>query len=63
MMIKFLAHGTGKAGNAAAYVLASHDHNGDERPGVAVLRGDPQQLQVHVVRRYVPGTDQFVERR
>ncbi len=44
MMIKFLAHGTGKAGNAAAYVLASHDHNGDERPGVAVLRGDPQQF-------------------
>ena len=44
MMIKFLAHGTGKAGNAAAYVLASHDHNGDERPGIAVLRGDPQQF-------------------
>ncbi len=44
MLIKFLAHGTGKAGSAVAYVLGSHDHNGQERAGVAVLRGDPQQF-------------------
>ena len=31
MLIKFLAHGTGKAGSAVAYVLGSHDHNGQER--------------------------------
>ncbi|MFB3306789.1 hypothetical protein, partial [Pseudomonas sp. AMR01] len=44
MMIKFLAHGTGKAGSAAAYVLDKHDHKGEERAGVEVLRGDPQQF-------------------
>ena len=44
MMIKFLAHGTGKAGSAAAYVLDTHDHRGEERAGVEVLRGDPQQF-------------------
>jgi hypothetical protein len=44
MMIKFLAHGTGKASSAASYLLDSHDHKGEERAGVAVLRGDPQQF-------------------
>ena len=44
MMIKFLAHGTGKASSAATYLLDSHDHKGEERAGVAVLRGDPQQF-------------------
>ena len=44
MMIKFLAHGTGKAGSAASYVLDKHDHKGEERAGVEVLRGDPQQF-------------------
>lgn len=28
MMIKFLAHGTGKASSAATYLLDSHDHKG-----------------------------------
>ena len=36
MMIKFLAHGTGKASSAATYLLDSHDHKGEERAGVAV---------------------------
>lgn len=44
MMIKFLAHGTGKGSSAATYLLDSHDHKGEERAGVAVLRGDPQQF-------------------
>ena len=40
MMIKFLAHGTGKAGAAAAYVLDKHDHKGEERAGVAGFERD-----------------------
>jgi hypothetical protein len=42
MHIKFLAHGRGSASKAAAYVLDSHDHQGIQRAGVEVLRGDPQ---------------------
>jgi hypothetical protein len=45
MMIKFLAHGTGKGSSAATYLLDSHDHKGEERAGVAVLRGDPAAVR------------------
>ncbi len=41
MHIKFLSHGTGSGGRAAAYLMGTHDHKGEERAGVEVLRGDP----------------------
>ena len=44
MHIKFLKHGTGSARKAAAYVLAEKDHQGIERAGVEVLRGDPRTV-------------------
>ncbi|MFX5096101.1 mobilization protein [Acinetobacter baumannii] len=40
MHIKFLAHGTGSAAKASAYVLDKLDHLGNVRAGVEVLRGD-----------------------
>lgn len=40
MMVKFLAHGKGSATNAAAYLLAAHDHMGVVRAGVKTLRGN-----------------------
>ena len=42
MHIKFLAHGTGSGGKAGAYLMGTHDHKGELRAGVEVLRGDPQ---------------------
>jgi len=42
MMIKWLRHGTGLASEAVRYVLDDHDHKGNPRPRVEVLRGDPQ---------------------
>lgn len=44
MHIKFLKHGQGDARKATAYVLAERDHQGIERAGVEVLRGDPHQV-------------------
>ena len=41
MHIKFLAHGTGSAARASAYLMGPLDHTGAERAGVTVLRGDP----------------------
>ena len=41
MHIKFLAHGTGSGARASAYLMGPHDHTGEPRAGVAVLRGDP----------------------
>ncbi|MFL9598639.1 mobilization protein, partial [Aeromonas veronii] len=35
------AHGTGSAARASAYRMGPHDHTGEPRAGVAVLRGDP----------------------
>ena len=43
MLIRF-HRGKASAGAAAAYLLGSHDHAGVERPGVEVLRGDPDQV-------------------
>ena len=42
MLVKCLAHGEGSASKAGKYVMSSHDHQGIERAGVDVLRGDPQ---------------------
>ncbi len=44
MYIKFLNHGTGSAGKAAAYVEDKKDHQNLERAGIEVLQGDPQQF-------------------
>lgn len=41
MHIKFLAHGTGSGARASAYLMGPHDHTGEPRAGVTVLRGDP----------------------
>ncbi|MFQ2621140.1 mobilization protein, partial [Aeromonas caviae] len=41
MLIKFLSHGTGSGARASAYLMGSHDHTGEPRAGVTVLRGDP----------------------
>lgn len=38
--IKFLAHGRGSAAHASAYLLDTHDHLGNVRAGIEVLRGD-----------------------
>ena len=40
-MIKFLNYGVGSGIQAANYMLARHDANGDERKEVQVLRGSP----------------------
>lgn len=40
MHIKFLAHGTGSAARASAYLMGPLDHTGAERASVTVLR-DP----------------------
>ncbi|WP_374254251.1 relaxase/mobilization nuclease domain-containing protein [Acinetobacter brisouii] len=40
MHIKFLQYGRGSAAHAAAYVLDTLDHQGIERAGIDVLRGD-----------------------
>jgi hypothetical protein len=60
MLIKFIKRGTGDAKKAAAYVLADTDHAGLDRAGVAVLRGDPDQVarvanSLSFVHRYSSG--------
>ena len=44
MLVKFLARGTGSAGDAADYLLGERDAAGKPREGVEVLRGDPHQV-------------------
>ena len=44
MHVKFLAHGTGSARNAANYLLGERDAAGKPREGVEVLRGDPNDV-------------------
>lgn len=44
MHIKFLDVGTGEAKSAERYLLQSHDHKGEVRPEVRVLRGNPSQV-------------------
>ena len=44
MHLKFLAHGTGSARNAANYLLGERDATGKPREGVEVLRGDPNEV-------------------
>ncbi len=44
MHVKFLAHGTGSARNAANYLLGERDAAGKPREGVEVLRGDPNEV-------------------
>lgn len=44
MHIKWLKHGKGDARKATAYVLAERYHQGIERAGVEVLRGNPEQV-------------------
>ncbi len=41
MHVRFLARGTGSAGDAADYLLGERDATGKPREGVDVLRGDP----------------------
>jgi hypothetical protein len=60
MHLKFLAHGTGDPKKAVRYLLGTHDHNGRERAGVCVLRGNPQIVglvaaSLNTVHRYTSG--------
>lgn len=60
MHVKWLKHGAGDARKATGYVLAERDHQGIERAGVAVLRGDPEQVatvanSLDFARRYSSG--------
>jgi len=60
MHIKWLKHGRGDARKATAYVLAERDHQGIERAGVEVLRGNPEQVaevanSLDFSRRYSSG--------
>ncbi|WP_081785906.1 relaxase/mobilization nuclease domain-containing protein [Halomonas sp. BC04] len=41
MHLKFLRHGQGSTAGAVRYLLQEHDHNGERRAEVTVLRGDP----------------------
>lgn len=60
MHIKFMAHGTGSGSGAAAYLTQEKDHKGEVRPGIEVLRGNPEQLgklidSLDFVHRYSSG--------
>lgn len=44
MHIKFLAHGTGSAKNAADYLTQKQDSVGNDRDVIQVLEGDPHQV-------------------
>lgn len=44
MLIRFIARGTGRPQRASRYLLAKLDSAGRPRPGVEVLRGDPDQV-------------------
>jgi hypothetical protein len=64
MHIKFMAHGTGSGSGAAAYLTQEKDHKGEVRPGIEVLRGNPEQLgklidSLDFVHRYSSGVIAF----
>ena len=42
MLIKFLRHGRGSGRSAVNYLMGPKDHTGQVRPGIEVLRGDPE---------------------
>ena len=44
MHIKFISRGTGSAGDAESYLTQEHDHRGEIRADVQVLRGNPSQV-------------------
>lgn len=44
MHIKFINRGTGSATSAKEYLLQEHDHKGEIRAGVKVLRGNPEHV-------------------
>lgn len=41
---KFTKHGRGSCRKAVNYLLQEHDHKGDERPVIRVLRGNPDMV-------------------
>ena len=60
MHIKFLDHGKGSGRAAVTYLLGTHDHNGEKRAEVRVLRGDPGIVgqvadSLTFVQRYTSG--------
>lgn len=60
MHLKFLAHGTGNPYRAVSYLLATHDHSGQRRAQVKVLRGNPALVAevaagLDAVHRYTSG--------
>jgi len=64
MHIKFMAHGTGSGSGATAYLTQEKDHKGEVRPGIEVLRGNPEQLgklidSLDFVHRYSSGVIAF----
>lgn len=64
MHIKFLPHSKGSGRAAANYLLGDLDHQGRERAGVQVLRGDPNMLgqlidSLDSVHRYTSGVIAF----
>ncbi|MBD3792416.1 MAG: relaxase/mobilization nuclease domain-containing protein [Campylobacterales bacterium] len=44
MHIKFISRGTGSAKSAESYLLQEHDHKGEIRQSVEVLRGNPSMV-------------------
>jgi len=44
MLIKFINTGKGSAGSAKEYLLREHDHKGEVRADIQVLRGNPDQV-------------------
>lgn len=44
MLIKFLRHSRGSGRAAVDYLVGSKDHTGRVRPGIVVLRGDPEHF-------------------
>jgi len=44
MMIKFTSHGSGSGKGAVDYLLQSHDHKGEERESVTVMKGSPEPI-------------------
>lgn len=60
MHLKFLAHGTGDPHRAVNYLLATHDHSGQRRAEVKILRGNPAWVAevaagLETVHRYTSG--------
>lgn len=60
MHLKFFRHGTGDPHRAVKYLLGDRDHNGQVRPTVKVLRGQPEIVaavaaSLATVHRYTSG--------